>query len=164
MFFTGITGVGKSIIANSTIADMKKHMNYEAIILSFSSQTSSKETQNQIEDKLEKRRRTLLGGPNGKKVILFIDDVNMPAYDDYGTQMPIELLRQFVDFKGLYDREGLYWKNIQDTTLICSAAPPEGGRKVLSKRFTRHFHMICLPPTQEESLQMIFLSIIEGFF
>jgi dynein heavy chain, axonemal len=85
-------------------------------------------------------------------VILFIDDVNMPAYDNYGTQMPIELLRQFLDFQGLYDREYLEWKKISDTTLICAAAPPEGGRKVLSKRFTRHFHMICLPPTQEESL------------
>ena len=46
MFFTGITGVGKSIIMNSTIAEMKKKSNYEAIILSFSSQTSSKEVQN----------------------------------------------------------------------------------------------------------------------
>lgn len=70
--------------------------------------------------------------------------------------MPIELLRQYVDYKGLYDRHELHWKNIVDTTLVCAAAPPEGGRKVLSKRFTRHFHMICLPPTQEESLQMIF--------
>ena len=112
VFFTGITGVGKSIITNSTISEMKKKSNYEAIILSFSSQTSSKETQNQIEDKLEKRRRNLLAGPNGRKVILFIDDVNMPAYDNYGTQMPIELLRQYVDFKGLYDREGLFWKKI----------------------------------------------------
>jgi dynein heavy chain len=37
MFFTGITGVGKSIIMNSTISEMKKHQNYETIILSFSS-------------------------------------------------------------------------------------------------------------------------------
>jgi dynein heavy chain len=93
VFFTGITGVGKTIIANSTISEMKKHHNYEAIVLSFSSQTSSKEVQSQIEEKLEKRRRTQLAGPNGKKVILFIDDVNMPAYDAYGSQMPIELLR-----------------------------------------------------------------------
>jgi dynein heavy chain len=85
VFFTGITGVGKTIIANTTINEMKKNHNYEAIILSFSSQTSSKEVQSQIEEKLEKRRRTLLAGPNGKKVILFIDDVNMPAYDDYGS-------------------------------------------------------------------------------
>jgi dynein heavy chain len=88
----------------------------------------------------------------------------MPAYDAYGSQMPIELLRQYVDYKGIYDRTERFWKSIADTTLICSAAPPEGGRKVLSKRFTRHFHMICLPPTAEDSLQQIFYSIMDGFF
>jgi dynein heavy chain, axonemal len=31
IFFTGITGVGKSIIANSTITEMKRSMNYETI-------------------------------------------------------------------------------------------------------------------------------------
>ena len=46
-----------------------------------------------IEDKLEKRRRNLLSGPAGKKVVIFIDDVNMPATDQFGTQRPIELLR-----------------------------------------------------------------------
>jgi dynein heavy chain len=45
VFFTGITGVGKTIIANSTISEMKKNHNYEAIVLSFSSQTSSMEVQ-----------------------------------------------------------------------------------------------------------------------
>jgi dynein heavy chain len=88
---------------------MKTELNYEAIMISFSSQTSSKETQSLIEEKLDRKRKNLLAGPNGKKVILFIDDVNMPAYDDYGTQRPIELLRQFIDCKGLYHREGLHW-------------------------------------------------------
>ena len=37
VFFTGITGVGKSIIVNSTIAEMKASLNYETIMLSFSS-------------------------------------------------------------------------------------------------------------------------------
>ena len=37
VFLTGITGVGKSIIAASTIAEMKQNLNYEAIMLSFSS-------------------------------------------------------------------------------------------------------------------------------
>jgi len=94
IFLTGMTGVGKSIITQSVITELKGSSKpYEAIQISFSSQTSSKETQNLIEEKLEKRRKNLLAGPNGKKVILFIDDVNMPAYDTYGTQSPIELLR-----------------------------------------------------------------------
>lgn len=32
--------------------------------------------------------------------------------DDCGTQMPIELLRQMVDYNGLYDRQHRYWKDI----------------------------------------------------
>ena len=48
----------------------------------------------------------------GKRVIIFVDDLNMPRLDTYGSQPPIELLRQFQDFGGMYDREKLYWKEI----------------------------------------------------
>lgn len=46
-----------------------------------------------IETRLEKRKKTLLGPPIGKTMIYFIDDVNMPKLDRYGSQPPIELLR-----------------------------------------------------------------------
>lgn len=46
-----------------------------------------------IEARLEKRKRTLLGPPIGKTMIYFVDDVNMPKLDTYGSQPPIELLR-----------------------------------------------------------------------
>lgn len=162
LFFTGVTGVGKSIIINSAIEESKEKDNYMDIFLAFSSQTNASQVQNQIEEKLEKRRKNLLSGPGGKNVVIFIDDVNMPEQDEYGSQMPIELLRQFLELKGVYDKQ-LYWKHIEGTTVICAAAPPGGGRKVLNKRFTRHFHMICLPQTSEESLEHIFKSIIGGF-
>ena len=53
------------------------------------------------------------GAPVGKRVIIMIDDLNMPKLDTYGSQPPIELLRQYLDFGGLYDREKLFWKEIQ---------------------------------------------------
>ena len=57
--------------------------------------------------KLEKKRKTLLSAPVGKQIAILVDDVNMPAPEEFGAQPPIELLRQFQDFSGFYDRKKL---------------------------------------------------------
>lgn len=57
--------------------------------------------QDLIDAKLNKRRRGIYGPPILKKQIFFIDDLNMPVLDTYGAQPPIELIRQFMDFRGM---------------------------------------------------------------
>lgn len=129
---------------------------WSPVTLNLSGQTTSKQTQDIFELKLEKKKRFLLGAPVGKRVCVFVDDVNMPRLDTYGSQPPIELLRQVLDFRGFYDRKKLIWKSIEDVVLTAACAPPGGGRNPLSKRFIRHFAMLMIPIPAEASLQTIF--------
>ncbi|XP_017780151.1 PREDICTED: dynein heavy chain 6, axonemal [Nicrophorus vespilloides] len=164
VLYTGGTGVGKSVIAKGVLHRLFVTGDFVPITMNFSAQTSSFRTQEILELKLEKRKKTLLGAPLGKRVILFVDDVNMPKLETYGAQPPIELLRQFLDYQGLYDREKLFWKDIKDVVLAAACAPPGGGRNTLTPRFVRHFGMLFIPSPNEYSLKMIFKAIIRGFF
>ncbi|XP_019373751.1 PREDICTED: dynein heavy chain 6, axonemal [Gavialis gangeticus] len=101
--------------------------------------------------------------PGHKRVVIFVDDLNMPKLDRYGSQPPIELLRQYLDFGGFYDRDKLFWKEIQDVTIASACAPPGGGRNPVTPRFIRHFAMLCLPTPSEHSLKQIFQAILKGF-
>ena len=86
-------------------------------IIGFSAQTNAAVTQSMIEVMLEKKSRTVLGAPVNKLAVVFVDDVNMPTVEEYGAQLPVELLRQFVDFKGFFDRESKL-RDIVDTVLF----------------------------------------------
>jgi dynein heavy chain len=168
VFITGVTGTGKTVAVQSLLNSLVP-MPYDGgmgllpIFMNFSAQSRSDVTQITIESKLEKKRKNLLGAPAGRKAIVFVDDVNMPTVETYGAQPPVELLRQFLDFKGFYDREKLFWKDLQDVLLFAGAAPPGGGRSVVTGRFTRHFNVLCMPPASDSALTVIFTSILSGF-
>ena len=76
---------------------------------------------------------------------------------------PVELLRFYQDHKGFYDRDKLFFKEVVDVLMFAGAAPPGGGRAVVTQRFTRHFNVLCVPPASESALTVIFHSIVEAF-
>lgn len=73
------------------------------------------DVQRTLEAAVEKRTKTIFGPPVGKKLIVFIDDMNMPRVDSYGTQQPIALLKLLIENGGMYDRgKDLNWKIFKD--------------------------------------------------
>eukprot|EP00762_Andalucia_godoyi_P000666 ANDGO_05308.mRNA.1 Dynein-1-beta heavy chain len=167
VLITGVTGVGKTVIVQDFLRESLRADDpsgqYVSVYTNFSAQTSSKNLQDLFESKFEKKRKNLLGAPAGKNNVVFVDDLNMPALEQYGAQPPIELLRQVIDHGGLYDREKLFFKNVSDTVFLASCGPPGGGRNPVTPRLLRHFHILSVPQLSEDSMSRIFSSILSGF-
>lgn len=49
----------------------------------------------------------------GKKLLTFLDDLNMPAKDTFGSQPPLELIRHWIDYGFWYDRQKQIVKQIR---------------------------------------------------
>ncbi len=166
ILFNGKTGVGKTAIVANTLNQEREALGLELISIQFSAQTSSSRTQEMIEIKLVPRKG-VLRAPPGKKVVLFIDDLNMPQLEQFGAQPPIELLRQLLSYSGFYDvkdRENFPWKRVEDVTVVAACGPPGGGRNPTTPRLLRLFHILNIPDLSEESMFRIFHCIVSGFY
>ena len=133
--------------------------------INLSSRTSGRDVQTNIEANTEKRSGKIYGAPAGKKLAVFIDDMNMPKVDHYGTQQPVALLL-FLVGRGLMYRLGKDVELLQyrDMRYIGAMGPPGGGRNKTDPRFVSRFNMFNLTPPSEEILQNIFESIIVNYY
>ena len=52
-----------------------------------------------VQGSVEKRTKDVYGASGGRKLLLFLDDLNMPHMDTYGTQQPIALLKLLLERK-----------------------------------------------------------------
>ncbi|KAK9825454.1 hypothetical protein WJX81_002895 [Elliptochloris bilobata] len=94
----GGSGAGKTAVVQRFVAALDPGAD-ASLGLNFSSQTSSLHLQRALEGVLEKRGKETYGPPLGKRLLLWLDDMNMPQRDLYGTQQPLALLRQLLDRK-----------------------------------------------------------------
>ncbi|EAR85626.2 dynein heavy chain (macronuclear) [Tetrahymena thermophila SB210] len=160
----GPTGTGKSTYIKNILNNHLDAVKYITIEIGFSAQTSCTQTQEIIDSKLDRISKGVYG-PRNKRLVVFIDDLNMPAKEQWGAQPPIEILRQKLDQGGWYDNKDKekQFKQIIDTQLISAMGPPGGGRTFITPRILRHFSLISLANFDDENLHRIFGTILEWY-
>ena len=158
---TGDTGTGKTVLAQQ-ILDHLPRDTHNSLIINFSAATLSKTTQEIVEGAMEKASKNRLRPVGGKKLVLFIDDFNMPKKTSFESpfQPPLELLRLWMDYGGWYDREKQSWRYIDNTQTLSAMAPPTGGREVISRRTQTRFNLVNFTFPADSQVIRIFESIL----
>ncbi|CAL1680177.1 unnamed protein product [Lasius platythorax] len=162
VLLVGETGTSKTAIIHEFLRNLNPEK-YEQLLINFSSRTTSMDVQKNIESIVERRSREIFGPPPGKKLIVFIDDMNMPIVDTYGTQQPIALLKLLFERGGFYDRgRDLNWKCMKDIYYLAAMGEPGGGRNEVDPRFISMFSVYNVTFPSSETLNYIYTSILSG--
>jgi len=156
----GKTGTGKTLSIKRILLNDMDMNRYLPTLTTFSANTKTNQVQDVLEGKIEKtkRKKGVFGPLYGTKNIIFIDDLNMPNKDEFGSQPPLELIRQWFTLGGWYDRKSLEYKNIVD---IQFAAAMGLGRARVSNRILRHFNIIYQNELDQETMFQIAKAILD---
>ncbi|CAE7406660.1 DNAH7 [Symbiodinium microadriaticum] len=162
VLFAGPTGTGKTVVIQQQLLKGFDREKYNTFAFAFSAQSSANQTQDVIDGKLDKRKKGCYGPPFGKRCLVFVDDLNMPAKEKYGAQPPIELLRQWMDTSGWYERKTCEYRQLVDLNFI-AALTPSAGRPQITARYLRHYNYFYVLPFEGESLHRIFQTVLQWY-
>lgn len=159
----GLTGTGKSTNVYELMAN-NLNDNYISTTMVLSAKSSAAQIIDLVATQIAKRRKGVFGPVSGKKMLLFVDDLNMPRKEKYGAQPPIEVLRQYLDHSAWY-----MWKinkeyiEIEDVIILGAMSATVGGKSDISKRFIRHFNVMAYTELEKSIVKHIFTTIVSAF-
>uniref|UniRef100_A0A3P8NTX1 Dynein axonemal heavy chain 11 n=1 Tax=Astatotilapia calliptera TaxID=8154 RepID=A0A3P8NTX1_ASTCA len=160
IMLVGNAGVGKTILVSDKVAKLKE--DYIVAKVPFNYYTTSAMLQRILEKPLEKKAGRKFGPPTAKRLIYFIDDLNMPEVDVYGTVQPHTLIRQHLDYSHWYDRQRLVLKEIHNCQYITCMNPTAGSFSI-NPRLQRHFSVFAVHFPGADALATIFSNNIYLF-
>ena len=72
------------------------------------------DVQRNLEANVEKRTKDTYGPPMGKRLLVFMDDMNMPQVDEYGTQAANSITKTTAgERRHVRQGQGTYLKELQ---------------------------------------------------
>ncbi|GME34113.1 ATPase AAA+ type core [Neofusicoccum parvum] len=158
LLLCGPPGSGKTMTLFSAL---RKLPNMEVVGLNFSSATTPDLLIKTFEQYCE-YRKTLNGvilSPTqiGRWLVLFCDEINLPAPDTYGTQRAISFIRQLVEQNGFWRTSDKSWVTLDRIQFVGACNPPtDAGRTAMGLRFLRHSPLVMVDYPGELSLQQIY--------
>ncbi|KAI2606831.1 cytoplasmic dynein heavy chain [Hypoxylon fragiforme] len=158
LLLCGPPGSGKTMTLFSAL---RKLPNMEVVGLNFSSATTPDLLIKTFEQYCE-YKKTLNGvmlSPTqiGRWLVIFCDEINLPAPDKYGTQRAISFLRQLVEHNGFWRTSDKSWVTLDRIQFVGACNPPtDAGRTPMGARFLRHAPLIMVDYPGELSLLQIY--------
>ena len=158
LMLCGPPGSGKTMTLFSAL---RKLPSMEVVGLNFSSATTPELLIKTFEQYCE-YKKTLNGvmlSPTqlGKWLVIFCDEINLPAPDTYGTQRAISFLRQLIEHNGFWRTSDKAWVTLDRIQFVGACNPPtDVGRHPLGERFLSHAPLIMVDYPGELSLMQIY--------
>ncbi|XP_008853923.1 dynein heavy chain 9, axonemal [Nannospalax galili] len=158
VMLVGSAGSGKSVLVGAKLASLDPE-EYLVKNVPFNFYTTSAMLQAVLEKPLEKKAGRNYGPPGNRKLIYFIDDMNMPEIDAYGTVQPHTIIRQHLDYGHWYDRNKLSVKEIMNVQYV-ACMNPTAGSFTINPRLQRHFSVFALSFPGADALSSIYSTIL----
>uniref|UniRef100_A0A667GCJ0 Dynein axonemal heavy chain 11 n=1 Tax=Lynx canadensis TaxID=61383 RepID=A0A667GCJ0_LYNCA len=161
LMLVGNAGVGKTAFVGDTLSGLSE--DYIVSRVPFNYYTTSTTLQRILEKPLEKKAGRIYGPGGNKKLVYFIDDMNMPEVDLYGTVQPHTLIRQHIDYGHWYDRQKVMLKEIHNCQYIACMNLMVGSFTI-NPRLQRHFTVFAFNFPSLDALHTIYSQILNFHF
>jgi len=162
--FVGSAGTGKTILVNDYLASLNvTDESYRFVSVNMNFYTDSFALQQQLEQSIDKRSGRTYGPPSGK-LIYFVDDLNLPFVEAYGTQTPIALMRQHIDNGGWFDRTDMGLKKLIVDCQYVACMNHKSGSFLVDPRLQRNFVTFAGQMPGDSDLSTIFGTILNSHF
>jgi len=163
VMLVGTAGTGKSTLVKNYL-NTGVPANFDTKVINANYFMDSKALQSQLDSSIDKRSGRVFGPPTGRKMVIFVDDLNLPYIETYGTQNSLSLLRQAIDHGSFFDRDDLGLKKELADVQFISAMNPTAGSFKIAMRLQRQFTLFATLMPSDGDLQTIYQSIMDGHF